>query len=72
MVDVNVIEDDLVEGIEVFNVVIETLEISPAPCVFIIDNDCKAFPSCMWFYNGLYIGAFRFEGWFFWNVIHGG
>ena len=38
VVNVTVPDDYLVEGNEVFNVV---LDLSPAPCVFIIDNDCK-------------------------------
>ena len=41
MVNVTVPDDYLVEGNEVFNVEIDFLDLSPAPCVFIIDNDCK-------------------------------
>ena len=42
MVNVSVPDDNLVEGNEVFNVVIESFEMSPAS-VYIIDNDCKIF-----------------------------
>ena len=41
VVNVSVPDDFLVEGNEIFNVVINSFEISPIPCVYIIDNDCK-------------------------------
>ena len=41
VVNVTVADDYLVEGNEVFKVVIDSLDLSPALCVFIIDNDCK-------------------------------
>lgn len=43
VVNVNAPDDYLVEGNELFNVVIDSFDISPAPCVYIIDNDCKIF-----------------------------
>ena len=44
VVNVSVPDDYLVEGNEVFNVVIESFDIiSPMPCVYIIDSDCKIF-----------------------------
>jgi hypothetical protein len=39
VVNVTVPDDYLVEGNEVFKVVIDSLDLSPALCVFIIDND---------------------------------
>ena len=43
MVNVSVPDDYLVEGNELFNVVIESFKMSPVS-VYIIDNDCKIFP----------------------------
>ena len=70
LVYVNVPDDNLVEGNELFNVKISS-GISPAPCVYIIDNDCKIFHVSMLGIIGSCICAFRFEGWFYSIDLHG-